>query len=333
MQSKSVFIFVIVFVTFLISCSTEENILPLCILLDPIANSTYTPDDDLLIIVIGSDTDGSVADIELLLNEQVIATSNASPFEFMFHLDGIAPGTYTLGAIVTDDQGGEASKEIQITVKSALEVFTDSRDGNVYRYVTIGNQIWMADNLAYLPSVNPSTEGSVNTPLYYVLGYEGSDVSAAKSEDNYSLYGVLYNWTAANSCCPDGWHLPTDNEWEDMENSIIEDQGPFKQGFYDWGSYWNDLAVHLKHASGWGSNGLARNTYSFSALPADAVTFTKVADCGICTEDKATEWWTATSGGDLSITRNVWSEFPDIFARHINRPKDYGLSVRCIKDK
>ncbi|MCP4002072.1 MAG: hypothetical protein GY727_14280, partial [Gammaproteobacteria bacterium] len=74
---------------------------------------------------------------------------------------------------------------------------TDNRDSNTYQTVEIGGQCWMAENLAYLPSVNPPDQGSTTSPYYYVYGYDSTDVSEAKTEPNYQTYGVLYNWPAA----------------------------------------------------------------------------------------------------------------------------------------
>lgn len=91
--------------------------------------------------------------------------------------------------------------------------FTDSRDGKVYNIVTIGKQFWMAENLAYLPSVVDPGTGSYTEPYYSVYGYNGTDVAAAKATENYQTYGVLYNWPAAMTACPEGWHLPSDAEW------------------------------------------------------------------------------------------------------------------------
>lgn len=124
----------------------------------------------------------------------------------------------------------------------------DSRDNHVYKTVEIGEQTWMAENLAYLPKVNkPITavtcEGET---LYYVLNYDGEDVNAAKSTAEYKLYGALYNWYAAmnkesaegsnadaipsgvQGICPNGWHLPSKAEWKKLEDFVASKLDPVK---------------------------------------------------------------------------------------------------------
>ncbi|MGI6335275.1 MAG: FISUMP domain-containing protein [Minisyncoccales bacterium] len=54
---------------------------------------------------------------------------------------------------------------------------------------------------------------SSEDPHYFVYGYGGTDVDAAKATTNYNTYGVLYNWEAAKTACPTGWHLPSRAEW------------------------------------------------------------------------------------------------------------------------
>jgi uncharacterized protein (TIGR02145 family) len=101
-------------------------------------------------------------------------------------------------------------KKLMIEFNPTAGSFTDSRDGNVYPTVNIKDQTWIARNLAYLPSINWST----SSPGYSVYEFNSRfGIDSAKASTNYTLYGVLYNWPAAVTACPDGWHLPTDSEW------------------------------------------------------------------------------------------------------------------------
>ena len=87
------------------------------------------------------------------------------------------------------------------------ETFVDGRDNNSYDVVTIGDQVWMAENMRYLPNVSSpksmSDEDYYNAK-YYVYGYDGTDVTEAKNLNEYNTYGVLYNQTAARTACPTG---------------------------------------------------------------------------------------------------------------------------------
>lgn len=134
--------------------------------------------------------------------------------------------------------------------------FTDSRDGKVYETVQIGEQCWMKENLAYLPSVSPPHYGGdENYPYYYVYGYYGNSVSQAKATNNYQTYGVLYNQAASEISCPSGWHLSTASDW----NILIEHLGG-----------WSVAGGKLKETgtSHWKSpNTGASNSSGFTALP------------------------------------------------------------------
>lgn len=109
---------------------------------------------------------------------------------------------------------------------------TDGRNGKTYKTVRKGDQVWMAENLAYLPDITYEDDwGSEDEAQYAVYDYapgSGTEtVAGAISTQNYQVYGVLYNWAAAmhgqessdanpsglQGICPPGWHLPSDEEW------------------------------------------------------------------------------------------------------------------------
>jgi len=212
-------------------------------------------------------------------------------------------------------------------------IFTDTRDGNVYKTIAIGNQVWMAENLKYLPKVIGATLGSKTTPCYYVYGYNGTIVEEAKATANYNTFGVLYNWPAACSACPSGWHLPSDDEWTQLTDYLSSDT-----------RYWCNnnseyIAKSLASTSGWntntnncaiGNNQMSNNSTGFTALPGGRHVF----DAGFLAIDYDGYWWSSTeaffdhmSAYRRDITHNYgkvfsWGEYSKI----------NGYSVRCVKN-
>ena len=149
-------------------------------------------------------------------------TNSLGKFYFYDLVAGVYELSYTslVGNSITKRfkfvEGGDA-----VQVKFKYEnggTFTDMRDNHKYKFVEIGDQIWMAENLAYLPSINTSNQWSNSASNYYVYGYSPvtPSVADALATKKYETYGVLYNYTAANTACPSGWHLPTNNEWLDL---------------------------------------------------------------------------------------------------------------------
>jgi uncharacterized protein (TIGR02145 family) len=94
--------------------------------------------------------------------------------------------------------------------------FTDERDGKKYKYVTVGRQVWMAENLAYMPKVSQLKEqGGI-----WVNDYNGTDTAEARRTDNYLKYGCLYDFEEAKKSCPAGWHLSTNADWLTLERYL-----------------------------------------------------------------------------------------------------------------
>lgn len=203
------------------------------------------------------------------------------------------------------------------------------KDGNHYSVVTIGNQTWMAENLAYLPSVSPSTEGSENFPYYYVNGYQGVDVNEAKATDNYINYGVLYNWTAAKSSCPQGWHLPGDGEWSQLIKFLDPDANPYNMWepeSYIAGGFLKSTRTQPDLHPRWDTpNSGALNTVGFSSLPGGFKTASELfVHLGL-----GGYWWTLTDTlGNRAWSRRWYSYSTDISRDNVS--KSYGLSARCL---
>ncbi|MDR0330738.1 MAG: InlB B-repeat-containing protein, partial [Chitinispirillales bacterium] len=133
---------------------------------------------------------------------------------------------YTAGTAIT--------KSVALTAKwtpVAGGTFVDSRGGGqTYKWVEIGTQTWMAEN----------------------LNYEMADSSWCYDNDpiNCGIYGRLYTWNRAKTACPTGWHLPTRAEW----TILIDYVGSASVA-----------SIKLRSTSGWSTKGT--DDYGFTALP------------------------------------------------------------------
>jgi len=224
------------------------------------------------------------------------------------------------------------------------DTLLDQRDGQKYTTVQIGTQCWMAENLAYLPEVYPSDSGSITIPTYYVYGYEGTDVNAAKATSNYQTYGVLYNWSAAmagqvssnsvpsgvQGICSAGWHLPSDEEWKILEGEVDSLYGYPDPEWDGWGWRGTDAGGNLKETDTihWDSpNTGATNSSGFNALPGGFRGFNgSLFDLNLLTY-----FWSST----VSFDSYIWFRRLDYNNADVLRggyDKVGGLSVRCIRD-
>ena len=232
---------------------------------------------------------------------------------FTSNISGLEPNTtYYVRAYATNSAGTGYGSTISFTTKDG---FTDPRDSNVYQTVTIGTQVWMAENLKYLPSVVGPATGSQTTPYYYVYAYDGTDVTAAKATANYTTYGVLYNWPAAMNACPTGWHLPSDAEWTELTDYLGGKGvagGKLKE-------------IGTTH---WSTPNDATNETGFTALPGGYRNydgnFGYIGDYGY--------WWSATE----NFTDYAWLRFMNYNYSYVYRYnyyfKELGFSVRCLRD-
>jgi len=210
----------------------------------------------------------------------------------------------------------------------------DFRDGNLYNTVAIGSQIWMAENLAYLPEVSKSLV-STTEPYYYVYDNNTSDnVAVAKGLGNYITYGVLYNWPAALTACPDGWHLPSAAEWTTLQEYLITN------GYnYDDSTTGNKIAKSLASESGWDSSTIGgspgyddypayKNKSGFTGLPGGY----RGAGGNFTNRGKVGSWWSSTPYGTNGAGDGELN-FDNIFLTlTVSAQKSRGYSVRCVKD-
>lgn len=220
----------------------------------------------------------------------------------------------------------------EIWLNDSLGIFLDPRDNTQYTFITIGRQVWMAENLAYLPNISPSAEMSASEQHQYVYDYEGTIVSEAKNTYNYQTYGVLYNWPASIAACPDGWYLPSDVEWGELELFI-----GMEQSFIDiTGWRGTDEGDKIKDQTGWSlENDILKNEFGFSALPGGGLWsyFGEYGGTDTDPDRSAATWWSSTeTNSEKAFNRLVDTQnSQDGIFRYVDW-KRMGYSVRCIKD-
>ena len=177
-----------------------------------------------------------------------------------------------------DGVGHERMMGSFVVVRKELPKFSD------YATTKIGNQVWMARNL------------DVATGKSYCYGYNPA---------NCEKYGRLYTWDAAMKACPAGSHLPTSEEWDELEKAIGEKAG-----------------TKLKSKEWDGTDALG-----FNALPAGSRRY----DGDFDYMGSFARFWTATEYSDhYAYRRHLLPDDPVLYSNYYR--KDNAYSVRCIED-
>jgi len=210
-----------------------------------------------------------------------------------------------------------SSSVVKSSSSSSIEYGTLTYEKQTYKTVKIGTQTWMAENLNY--AVDSS------------WCYENSADSCAK-------YGRLYQWTSAmdidpaynsttwggsdanhQGICPDGWHLPNGYEWQTLRDYVI-----LYNGDEGWGT-------SLKSVDGWEYDSdvvTGANRFGFSALPAGRHNVDYFSKAG-----SDAYFWSATEYYSYNATYWGLGCNDEVFDNYSsNLTKNYGFSVRCLKD-
>jgi len=195
-------------------------------------------------------------------------------------------------------------------------------DGNVYNTVTIGSQVWMAENLkttkyndgTLIPLVTDNTAWkNATTPAFC---WYNNDIS------NKDTYGALYNWHVGNTgkVCPTGWHVPTYDEWRVLEVFLGEDSGVGNKLKEEGTTHWE------------GPNSEATNETGFTGLPGG---HRNPQSNGEFNFIRVNGYFWSSSQSDqyvfdgqfralLTVSRNLGAG---------SNVKGYGYSVRCLKNQ
>jgi uncharacterized protein (TIGR02145 family) len=198
-------------------------------------------------------------------------------------------------------------------------------DGNVYKTVTIGKQVWMKENLKAtkyndgkaIPLVSDDNAwGALTSPAYCWF----NNNSAA----NKNAYGALYNWYTVNTnkLCPGGWHVPSDAEWRTL-TTYLGGEGVAGGKLKETGTtHWESPNTGATNESGFTalSSGSRNHAGAFDISGSNAIFFRSNA----C-------WWSSSGLSDFNaFYRRLYNALSDIYSSL--SVKQSGYSVRCLKD-
>ena len=242
------------------------------------------------------------------------------------------------------------SDTLHITLQSSSPCPTTvtDYDGNNYNTALIGTQCWMAENLATTHYASGTAIPNVlsNNSWSNLVDYNSDDAYCYydNSSSNANIYGALYTWAAtmgdnavsSNSnpsgvqgACPTGWHLPSDNEWKQLEMQLGMSQSESDTTGWRGTDQGSQLAGD---SSLWYSGNLVNNinfgTSGFTALPggyrsSNNGSFFSLGNHGI--------WWSSTESNSSS----AWIRLLNYNLSEVYRDYGYksiGYSIRCTKD-
>lgn len=238
---------------------------------------------------------------------------------FTSNISGLASSTtYFVRAYATNSVGTGYGASLSLTTLEEVLGVTDI-DGNFYPTVSIGNQVWMAKNLQVttynngtpIPNVTSNSQWSSLSSDAYC--WVNNDESSADTQ------GALYNWNAVikGNLCPAGWHVPSSDDWVTLVDYIAS------QG------HAGNEAFALKAQTGWDEGGNGADIYGFTALPYGNRTS---YDGAFENQGILGYWWTSSEHSNNCC---AYFNYMSSINHQVNPYysfKNYGFSVRCVKD-
>ncbi len=245
-------------------------------------------------------------------------TDGSGNGSFVSNITGLSDGTtYYVCAYATNSAGTSYGDELNFTTSMV------DFNGNLYKTVQIGTQVWMKENLRTInyrygleiPNVTNLTQwASLSTGAY--CWYDNDPAT------NKDIYGALYNWFAVNTgnLCPIGWHVPTEADWTTLITFLGGEGvagGKLKEtGITHWAS----------------PNTGATDESGFTALPgACRFTGTSLDPQGFAGIKSGGIWWSATEfDANTALARSIVFNDSKTFKGNVS--KNIGNSVRCLKN-
>lgn len=199
--------------------------------------------------------------------------------------------------------------------------FTDPRDNRSYQYRQIGNLDWFVENLAY----------------------RGAGVAYQKNDLMSDIYGRYYSWNDATGgesrtglgngpqgCCPEGWSVPTAEDWADLALAVSE--GQVSDFYTSWPQLGSVLSVeayeNAERMWPYSPDHKHRNTYGWNAFPAGN---TQDSYLRFLNKNEYGMWWSSTQCDEqTAYYRYIYYNQPDCLVHFVDKAA-FGVMVRCVR--
>jgi len=214
-------------------------------------------------------------------------------------------------------------------------------EGNTYSTIRIGNQIWMAENLkttrynngnAIATGHSGEQWANLGTGAYIIYAH-GKINGLGFDADVLGAYGALYNWYAVKTgnLCPNGWRVPSDTDWSQLISFVdpaADSENQWPESSVAGGILKSIRTTPDAHPRWEHPNTDASDELGFAAFPGGL----RANDGEFLFNGFGGYWWSATE--DLTISafyRAITWESGDVYRPGVS--KNFGLSVRCVKEK
>lgn len=189
-------------------------------------------------------------------------------------------------------------------VKFGYGSLVDERDGEIYSTVKIGNQIWMAENLRYVS----------------VKGFADDDVGSfayGEVPSNVGRFGRLYTWEAAMKIAPEGWHLPSEDEWHELCEYLRSLHEGIPGTMLKASAYWEECLGSVDGS----------DKVGFASIPSGG----RYSMGYFYDLHRSAYYWTSTSiGAEYARYRSISFRGGKIGADYTYKSDAY--AIRCVKD-
>ena len=266
---------------------------------------------------------------------------------FTSGIAGLVPGTtYYIRAYATNSAGTAYGEQRVFTTTHPINdsILIDAQtcpgadpvtdyDGNIYSTVQIGNQCWMRENLRtthYADGTEIPTGNTTSNTTAYRYPPHGH-------ESEVTIYGYLYNWIAVmhgdsasnlnpsgvQGICPNGWHVPSQTEWEQLQSYVGS------QGQYVCGGDSNQIAKALASQVWCNTNSTSNACAVYNNVNANNATGFSALDVGYFNDSfvyGAAYLWS-------TVNQTVFCLMPSLSTTGFGGAlPNYGCSVRCLRD-